>query len=367
MKRVYIFLGCLLALTGVAALISQYPNTTSLQSTDLFIIERPGVSNYNLSAAQMPGELGVQPTNSNLTDWGNWGTNAYANVVSNRTVSGLGSAAFTASSAYDPANTAATVSAILSNHLNAANITQGTVPPANLGSGASISGKFLRGDSTWQTIGGGGDMLGANNLSDVANTGTALANIGGISNNYTGILTLNGLHVTVGMTNDSLTASTLVQSDSHKKLISIANGLGALTNDATGNFGYAPLLDASTLGANSHVKTGATTNLISSEDGGGLTNTIPHTHEGTATNITATFNGSLQSFTITNGPDIFFGYAGANGSVSYRITTNSTLHFTYQPKWLAGSNSVITNGVLSLTSYGGTNATQLEAAMKENQ
>ena len=96
-------------------------------------------------------------------------------------------------------------------------------------------------------------------------------------------------------------------------------------------------------------------------------NTIAWTHEGSTTNITAAFNGTLQTFTVTNGPAVFLSYAGANGSCSYRFTTNVTLHFSYQPKWLAGSNNVITNGVLSLTSYGGTNATQIEAAIGENQ
>jgi hypothetical protein len=36
--------------------------------------------------------------------------------------------------------------------LNGSNISSGTVPPGNLGTGASITTKFLRGDSTWQTI-----------------------------------------------------------------------------------------------------------------------------------------------------------------------------------------------------------------------
>lgn len=36
--------------------------------------------------------------------------------------------------------------------LDAAIITQGTVAPARLGSGSSITTKFLRGDSSWQTI-----------------------------------------------------------------------------------------------------------------------------------------------------------------------------------------------------------------------
>jgi len=59
MKRPVIFIVCLLALTGIGALISQYPNTATLQSGDLFIVERPGVTNLNISAAQLPGALGL--------------------------------------------------------------------------------------------------------------------------------------------------------------------------------------------------------------------------------------------------------------------------------------------------------------------
>ena len=140
--------------------------------------------------------------------------------------------------------------------------------------------------------------------------------------------------------------------DGSTNLQSVANLFGVLTNNGNGTaFGFSPkpLLDLSA-----------------------STNYIPWTHEGTTTNITATFNGTIQTLTCTNGPsvgqDYFFHYAGANGSISYRFagSTYNNLHFDYQPKWLAGSNSVITNGVLSLTSYGGTNATQIEAAMKEN-
>lgn len=49
----------------------------------------------------------------------------------------------------------------------------GLVPPANLGSGSSISTKFLRGDNTWQTISGGGDALTSGNLSQFAATTSA--------------------------------------------------------------------------------------------------------------------------------------------------------------------------------------------------
>lgn len=57
--------------------------------------------------------------------------------------------------------------------LNGTQITSGTVPAAQLGSGTSISTKYLRGDNTWQTISGGGDALTSGNLSQFAATTSA--------------------------------------------------------------------------------------------------------------------------------------------------------------------------------------------------
>jgi hypothetical protein len=58
-----------------------------------------------------------------------------------------------------------------------ADITSGTVPPAQLGSGASITTKYLRGDSTWQELASGsGDALVSGTLdqfADVTQTGGA--------------------------------------------------------------------------------------------------------------------------------------------------------------------------------------------------
>jgi hypothetical protein len=233
--------------------------------------------------------------------------------------------------------------------------------------GLSMPGEFSVANSP-VTAGG---TLTVTRTADANFLGFGATNVGFIKVTNTasigGQVTISTLILTNGFTNQSLTASTLIEADSNKKLASIPNAAGAITNDGTGNFGYVPLLDASALTGNHHVATGATTNLVSSEDATGYTNTVVWTHEGTTTNITAAFNGTLQSFTVTNGPDLYFKYAGANGSCSYRVTTNSNLHFNYQPKWLAGSNGVITNGVLSLTSYGGTNAAQIEAAIGENQ
>lgn len=46
--------------------------------------------------------------------------------------------------------------------------------------------------------------------------------------------------VTNGLTNLSLTASTMLQSDANKKIISVANGAGILTNNGAGVFGFSP-------------------------------------------------------------------------------------------------------------------------------
>lgn len=67
----------------------------------------------------------------------------------------------------------------------AADITSGTIDPARLGSGASITTKYLRGDSTWQTITtGSGDALVANPLSQFA--ATTSAQLRGVISDETG-------------------------------------------------------------------------------------------------------------------------------------------------------------------------------------
>lgn len=59
-------------------------------------------------------------------------------------------------------------------HTHAAtDIVSGTIAPARLGSGSGGSTKFLREDSTFQTIAGGGDALVANPLSQFAATTSA--------------------------------------------------------------------------------------------------------------------------------------------------------------------------------------------------
>jgi hypothetical protein len=108
--------------------------------------------------------------------------------------------------------------------------------------------------------------------------------------------------------------------------------------------------------------------------GSSLTNTAAYTHEGSATNLSFNFNGTIQSFTVTNGPDVWTTWTGANGSIAIQFLTNCTIHSsTVFNKFLAGSNGVstgvykITNGWFTVTSAGGTNGVQLSPAIVENQ
>jgi hypothetical protein len=69
----------------------------------------------------------------------------------------------------------------------------GILPPANMGTGSSISTKYLRGDGTWQAISGGGDALTSGTLAQFA--ATTSAQLRGVLSDENGtgeFLTTNG-------------------------------------------------------------------------------------------------------------------------------------------------------------------------------
>ena len=127
----------------------------------------------------------------------------------------------------------------------AADIVSGTVAVARLGSGAT-SANFLRGDSTWVTISGGGDLLSTNNLSDLANATTAKANLaivpsdvglGNVSNNLqlTAANNLGDLaNATTAKTNLAIVPSDVgLGNVSNNLQLAAANNLGDLANATT--------------------------------------------------------------------------------------------------------------------------------------
>ncbi len=128
----------------------------------------------------------------------------------------------------------------------AADIVSGTVATARLGSGTASSGNFLRGDSSWVTIPGGGDMLAANNLSDLTNATTAKTNLaivpsdvglGNVSNNLqlTAANNLSDLaNATTAKTNLSLVSGDVGLGNVTNNLqLTAGNNLSDLANTAT--------------------------------------------------------------------------------------------------------------------------------------
>lgn len=457
MKTLFIILFAVVAMSGDALAqgkkFSEYPNSATLQAGDLFLFSRGGAGTFNIDAfSQMPTALGLgtaaytastaydasgvalSATNgmglaSGLAAFRPTNTFDVANSALNAT-NGIGIAsgysAFVPTNRFASSNVATTAAAGISKP-DGSTITitsDGTISAVSGGSG-NVTGAASSIDSTLVFFQGTSGKIITNRTAagsfttasfDAAGAGTTAATAATnglgtaafqpstafitpaqqsiLSNNLNAAnlvgtiphgslpsftLTNNwqGTIIAAGISNTSLTASTLLKADANKRESSIANGVGALTNDASGNFGYVPLLDASTLTASHHVRSGATTNLEPWEDFTGYTNSVSYTNYGTGTNLTFTFDGNIHEGTATNGPTLYVTYAvsgNSSGSWSVEIPTNVAISFPYAfNKWLAGSNASsstvfsITNGVLSVTAYGSTNASRMKPAIIENQ
>lgn len=150
---------------------------------------------------------------------------------------------------------------------------------ATTGGGGSVTSVGLSVPSEFSVTGSpvtGSGTLAITRTGDANFLGLGATNIGFLKVTNTasigGQALLSALVLTNGFTNQALLASTLIKSDANKKVTSISNWIGAFTNDGSGNFGGAPLLDASALKTSQYVKTDASTNLVSSLDGYGWTN-----------------------------------------------------------------------------------------------
>jgi hypothetical protein len=195
---------------------------------------------------------------------------------------------------------------------------------------------------------------------------------GNFSTNSDGSFSFTGPGVFTGpFTNNSLTASTILEADANKKVISLANGAGVLTNNGSGVAGY----DNTFAHTNQMLGTTSLGNVPAPAAFDSATNLYPvtvYTNFLAATNLSIVFDGFTHRATVTNGPNIYFNWTGSNGCWIFDVQTNAQLVSTTTfSKFLAGSNGVtagiykITNGLFSVSSYGGTNATQLKPAILE--
>jgi len=243
----------------------------------------------------------------------------------------------------------------------AADIVSGTVATARLGSGTASSGNFLRGDSSWVTISGGGDLLAANNLSDLANATTAKANLaivpsdvglGNVSNNLqlTAANNLGDLaNATTAKANLAIVPSDVgLGNVSNNLQLTAANNLGDLANATTAktNLAIVPsdvglgnvtnnlqLAAANNLGDLANATT-AKTNLaiVPSDVGlGNVTNNLQLTaanNLGDLTNsTTARTNLSLGTMATQNASAVAVTGGTINGA-TVGATTTSTGAFT---------------------------------------
>ena len=114
--------------------------------------------------------------------------------------------------------------------LNGSNIGSGTVPAARLGSGSSITTKFLRGDNTWQTVSSGSNP---NNATITLSAGTNLSGGGNFTTNQSSNET-----ITFNMATGGFGAGTYGSTSDSSKIDQITlDAYGRVTNITTGGTG----------------------------------------------------------------------------------------------------------------------------------
>lgn len=137
----------------------------AVASKTLVINQTVGLDGVSGKTFSINNTLGLSGTDGSTLNIGSGGT--------------LGSAAFTASSAYATAS-----------HVHAAgDVTSGTIATARLGSGSASSATLLHGNSTWGAVSLTADVSGtlpiANGGTGATSAGAALSNLGGISGSGT--------------------------------------------------------------------------------------------------------------------------------------------------------------------------------------
>lgn len=122
-------------------------------------------------------------------------------------------------------------------NLNASNISSGTVPTANLGSGTANSSVFLRGDGTWASLSGSGGAVGTGVANYVARW-TATSTLS------TGVIYDNGTNVGIGNTSPGYNldvtgtgrfTGTLYASSNSNNALQVSNGSGGNILKISGN------------------------------------------------------------------------------------------------------------------------------------